>query len=77
VVLLSDTDGFILRGPAQRPSATLIPLVEDVDAVWISREAPCLRQGRYDNNVHDAKKVCAEGIDMAIINGADPFCFMT
>lgn len=73
LVLLSDTDGLYSADPRKDPSATLIPLVEDVDAVMDIAGGPgAFGKGGMITKVHAAKKVCAEGIDMAIINGADP-----
>jgi glutamate 5-kinase len=73
LVLLSDTDGMYTADPKKDPTAKLIPVVEDIDAVMDIAGGPgAFGKGGMITKVHAAKKVCAEGIDMVIINGAEP-----
>ena len=73
LVLLSDTDGLYTADPRKDPSAKLIPVVEDIESIMDIAGGPgAFGKGGMITKAHAAKKVCAEGIDMAIINGADP-----
>lgn len=75
LVLLSDIDGLYTANPHEDPDAKLIPVVEVLDAAVEE-----LATGSHSNRgtggmvtkIHAAKTALEAGIDMAIINGADP-----
>lgn len=72
VVLLSDVDGLYTANPSRDPSATLIPLVETIDAVEAAAtgdSASGLGSGGMASKVAAAKLATTAGIALAIADG--------
>ena len=74
LVLLSDIDGLYTANPKEDPTASLIPVVEDVDAVMSlgGGSSSIFGKGGMATKLHAAQTACSAGVDMAIINGSDP-----
>lgn len=74
LVLLSDIDGLYTANPKEDPSATLIPLVENVDDVrhLAGGSSSMFGKGGMVTKIHAADIACGTGIDMSIINGSNP-----
>lgn len=75
LVLMSDIDGLYDANPRDNPTAKLIPRVKAIDASIhsIASGAGSSRgTGGMITKIHAAEIATAAGIDMAIINGADP-----
>ncbi len=75
LVLLSDIDGLYTADPRKDPSATLIPVVEEVTAEVESLGGGVgsgLGTGGMATKLRAAKMVTAAGCDMIIANGEKP-----
>ncbi len=74
LVLLSDIDGLYTANPKEDDAATLIPLVENVDAVrhLAGGSSSMFGKGGMITKINAAEMVCGAGIDMSIINGSKP-----
>lgn len=74
LVLLSDIDGLYTADPHTDPSASLIPVVHNVEEVLHlgGKSGSMFGKGGMATKLHAAQTAGAAGIDMAIINGADP-----
>lgn len=74
LVLLSDIDGLYTANPKEDPTATLIPVVEDVEQVFSAAggSSSMFGRGGMVTKLHAARIACNAGIDMAILNGSDP-----
>lgn len=74
LVLLSDIDGLYTANPHEDPSATLIPVVEDIDAVMglAGGSSSMFGRGGMLTKLQAAKIARDAGTDMAILNGASP-----
>ena len=74
LVLLSDIDGLYTANPKEDPTASLIPVVEDVDAVMSlgGGSSSIFGKGGMATKLHAAQTACSAGVDMAIINSSDP-----
>jgi len=73
VVLLSDIDGLYTANPHSDPAATLIPLVEAIDARVLAmadaRSASGMGSGGMVSKLQAAQIACRAGIHLAIISG--------
>lgn len=74
LVLLSDIDGLYTANPKEDPTATLIPVVENVDDVrhLAGGSSSMFGRGGMVTKIHAADIACGAGIDMSIINGSHP-----
>lgn len=74
LVLLSDIDGLYTANPKEDSSAELIPLVEDIEKVrhLAGGSSSMFGSGGMVTKIHAADIACSAGIDMSIINGANP-----
>lgn len=74
LVLLSDIDGLYTANPKEDPTATLIPVVENVDDVrhLAGGSSSMFGRGGMVTKIHAADIACGAGIDMSIINGSNP-----
>ncbi len=75
LVLLSDIDGLYTADPHKDPTATLIPVVDDitpaVEALADGKGSE-LATGGMATKLRAAKRVTAQGCDMVIANGERP-----
>ncbi|HWP51081.1 MAG TPA: glutamate 5-kinase [Clostridia bacterium] len=74
LVLLSDIDGLYTANPKEDPTATLIPIVENVEDVrhLAGGSSSMFGRGGMVTKIHAADIACGAGIDMSIINGSNP-----
>ena len=75
LVIVSDIDGLYDGDPRENPNARLIPRVDCIDeGIAASAGGAGSKRGTGGmlTKVRAAKLACAEGVDMAIINGKDP-----
>lgn len=75
LILLSDIDGLYTADPRQDPSATLIPLVEDITPEIIALaggSGTALGSGGMATKLKAAMVATQAGIDMVIANGEHP-----
>jgi glutamate 5-kinase len=75
LVLLSDIDGLYTADPRSDPSATLIPVVEEVTAeveALASGKGSELATGGMATKLHAARLCAGVGIDMVVTNGQHP-----
>lgn len=74
LVLLSDIDGLYTANPKEDPTATLIPVVENVEDVrhLAGGSSSMFGRGGMVTKIHAADIACGAGIDMSIINGSNP-----
>ncbi|MEG2175034.1 MAG: glutamate 5-kinase, partial [Oscillospiraceae bacterium] len=73
-VLLSDIDGLYTANPHEDSTATLIPVVEEISKIeqLAGGSSSIFGKGGMITKVMAAKTVCSAGIDMSILNGAEP-----
>jgi glutamate 5-kinase len=75
LVILSDIDGLYDGDPRENPGAKLIPVVERLSADVVGAAAgtgSARGTGGMATKINAARIAMGMGIDMAIINGADP-----
>lgn len=75
LVLLSDIDGLYTADPHENPGAELIPVVEEIDERILSLaggSGSALGTGGMITKIHAAQIAGEAGIDMVILNGANP-----
>lgn len=74
LVLLSDIDGLYTANPKEDSSAELISVVENIEEVrhLAGGSSSSFGTGGMVTKIHAADIACGSGIDMYIINGAEP-----
>jgi len=75
LILLSDIDGLYTKSPHENPDASLIPVVERIDnniEVIASGSYSSHGTGGMATKIQAGKIASKAGIDMVIMNGADP-----
>lgn len=75
LVLLSDIDGLFTADPRQDPTATLIPVVEELTPEIVALaggHGSALGTGGMSTKLSAAKMATANGTDMIIANGSNP-----
>jgi glutamate 5-kinase len=75
LVLLSDIDGLYDGDPRENPEAKLIPVVQELSGEIVNGAAgagSARGTGGMITKISAARVTMGAGIDMAIINGADP-----
>ena len=75
LIIMSDIDGLYDGDPRENPSAKLIPIVTELDdniTGAASGAGSSRGTGGMVTKINAARIVMRAGIDMAIINGADP-----
>ena len=74
LVLLSDIDGLYTANPKEDSTATLIPVVENIDEVerLAGGSSSIFGKGGMITKIQAARVACEAGVDMAIINGSNP-----
>ncbi len=75
LVILSDIDGLYDADPRKDPGAKLIARVEEIDesiAEKAGGAGTSRGTGGMLTKIHAAQIACADGVDMAIINGKNP-----
>ncbi|PLY01927.1 MAG: glutamate 5-kinase [Desulfuromonas sp.] len=75
LVIMSDVDGLFDRNPHTDDKATLIPLVERVDAKieqMAGESVTAVGTGGMNSKVKAAKRATLYGVGVAIINGRSP-----
>lgn len=74
LVLLSDIDGLYTANPKEDPTATLIPVVENIEDVrhLAGGSSSIFGRGGMVTKINAADIACGAGIDMSIINGSSP-----
>lgn len=74
LVLLSDIEGLFDKNPREAPDARLIPVVESVEQVraLAGGAGSLLGTGGMVTKLEAAELVTQNGIDMVIMDGADP-----
>ncbi len=74
LVLLSDIDGLYTANPKEDPTATLIPVVENIEDVrhLAGGSSSIFGSGGMVTKINAADIACGAGIDMSIINGSNP-----
>ncbi|MFV0498038.1 MAG: glutamate 5-kinase [Candidatus Fimivivens sp.] len=74
LVLLSDIDGLYTANPKEDATATLIPVVENIESIrhLAGDSSSIFGRGGMITKINAAEIVCEVGIDMSIINGSQP-----
>lgn len=74
LVLLSDIDGLYTANPKEDSSAELISVVENIEEVrhLAGGSSSSFGTGGMVTKIHAADIACGAGMDMYIINGAEP-----
>lgn len=76
LVIMSDIDGLFDRNPRVNPDARLIPVVSEINEeieAYASGTGSKRGTGGMITKVHAAKIATDAGVDMAIINGVNPY----